>query len=82
MVEIAKSLSLDASIIVMDEPTSSLQLQPRRPTELNEVEVLLDLILKLRDRGKAVIYILTVWVKSSASPPDYHPARWQAGGRA
>lgn len=57
MVEIAKALSLDASIIVMDEPTSSLPTATSKPTDLNEVEVLLDLILKLRDRGKAVIYI-------------------------
>jgi ABC-type sugar transport system ATPase subunit len=57
MVEIAKALSLDASIIVMDEPTSSLPTATSKPTELNEVEILLDLILKLRERGKAVIYI-------------------------
>jgi ribose transport system ATP-binding protein len=49
MVEIAKALALDASIVVMDEPTSAL-------TE-NEVEVLLSLIHKLRDRGVAVVYI-------------------------
>ena len=57
MVEIAKALSLDASIIVMDEPTSSLPTATSKPTELNEVEVLLEMIKKLRDRGKAVIYI-------------------------
>jgi ABC-type sugar transport system ATPase subunit len=57
MVEIAKALSLDASIIVMDEPTSSLPTATSKPTELNEVEVLLNLIQKLRERGKAVIYI-------------------------
>lgn len=57
MVEIAKALSLDASIIVMDEPTSSLPTATSQPTELNEVEVLLEMISKLRDRGKAIIYI-------------------------
>ncbi|MBP1703479.1 MAG: ABC-type transport system ATP-binding protein (probable substrate ribose) [Chloroflexi bacterium] len=57
MVEIAKALSLDASIIVMDEPTSSLPTATSKPTELNEVEVLLEMIRKLRDGGKAVIYI-------------------------
>lgn len=57
MVEIAKALSLDASIIVMDEPTSSLPTATSKPTELNEVEVLLEMIKKLRDGGKAVIYI-------------------------
>ena len=49
MVEIAKALSLDARIIVMDEPTSSL-------TE-NEVEVLLDLIRRLRADGVAIVYV-------------------------
>ena len=49
MVEIAKALALEASIVVMDEPTSAL-------TE-NEVEVLLGLIHRLRDRGVAVVYI-------------------------
>jgi len=58
MVEIAKALSLDASIIVMDEPPSSLPTTTTSKTsELNEVEVLLDLIAKLRDQGKAIIYI-------------------------
>ena len=57
MVEIAKALSLDASIIVMDEPTSSLPTVTSKSTDLNEVEILLDLIMKLRDRGKAIIYI-------------------------
>jgi ABC-type sugar transport system ATPase subunit len=57
MVEIAKTLSLDAQIIVMDEPTSSLPTSTTNPNEKNEVEVLLDLIQKLRDRGKAIVYI-------------------------
>jgi ABC-type sugar transport system ATPase subunit len=57
MVEIAKALSLDASIIVMDEPTSSLPTTTTESYEKNEVEVLLDLIRELRARGKAVIYI-------------------------
>jgi ABC-type sugar transport system ATPase subunit len=56
MVEIARALSMDARIIVMDEPTSSL------PTTtvsgmLNEVEILLRLIESLRARGKSVVYI-------------------------
>lgn len=57
MVEIAKALSLDASIIVMDEPTSSLPTVTTSPAEKNEVEVLLEMITNLRERGKAVIYI-------------------------
>src|SRR5882757_8872644 len=49
MVEIAKALSLDARLVVMDEPTSTL-------TE-NEVLVLLELVRRLRERGVAVVYV-------------------------
>ncbi len=48
-IEIAKAISYDAKIIIMDEPTSSL-------TE-NEVEHLFKLIRRMRDRGAAIIYI-------------------------
>jgi ABC-type sugar transport system ATPase subunit len=57
MVEIAKALSLDSSIIVMDEPTSSLPTATTDPSEVNEVQILLSTIHKLRERGKAVVYI-------------------------
>jgi ribose transport system ATP-binding protein len=49
LVEIAKALSIDARIIIMDEPTSSLTLQ--------ETERLLQVIAELRANGVAVIYI-------------------------
>ena len=49
MVEVAKALSLDAQILIMDEPTSAL-------TE-KESEVLFGLIRELSDRGIAIIYI-------------------------
>jgi ribose transport system ATP-binding protein len=49
LVEIAKALSIDARIIIMDEPTSSLTLQ--------ETERLLRVIAELRANGVAVIYI-------------------------
>ncbi len=49
MVEIAKALSMDARVIVMDEPTSSL-------TE-HEVRTLLQLVRELRTRGVAVVYV-------------------------
>lgn len=49
MVEIVKALSLDARIIVMDEPTSSLA--------GNDVEALLELVIRLRERGVSIIYI-------------------------
>jgi methyl-galactoside transport system ATP-binding protein len=47
--EIAKAVSYDAKVIIMDEPTSSL-------TE-NEVKHLFSIIRKLRDEGRAIIYI-------------------------
>jgi len=49
MVEIAKAVSYDSKIIVMDEPTSSL-------TE-NEVNHLFKIINSLKSRGVSVIYI-------------------------
>ena len=49
MVEIAKALSKDARIIIMDEPTSSLTLK--------ETESLLRVIKGLKERGIAIIYI-------------------------
>lgn len=49
MVEIAKALSMDARVIVMDEPTSSLTEQ--------EVHTLLNLVRDLRSRGVSVIYV-------------------------
>ncbi len=49
MVEIAKALSLDARVIIMDEPTSSLTI-----TETNR---LLEVIADLRAHGVAIIYI-------------------------
>jgi ribose transport system ATP-binding protein len=49
MVEIAKALSYDARVIIMDEPTSSLT--------LTETERLLKVIGELRASGVSVIYI-------------------------
>lgn len=49
LVEIAKAISFDADVIIMDEPTSSL-------TE-KETEALLRIIGGLTDSGKAIIYI-------------------------
>ena len=49
VVEICRALARDARIILMDEPTSSLQ--------RGNVERLFRLIRQLRDRGIAVIYI-------------------------
>ena len=49
LVEIAKVLSEDVKIIVMDEPTSSLT--------ASETENLLNIIKKLKDKGITTIYI-------------------------
>ena len=49
LVEIAKALSLETSILIMDEPTSALSLA--------EVERLFAVMRGLRSRGVAIIYI-------------------------
>jgi ABC-type sugar transport system ATPase subunit len=49
MTEIAKAVSLDASVIIMDEPTAAL----------NDAEVvrLFDIIENLKNQGKTILYI-------------------------
>jgi len=49
MVEIAKAVSYDSDIIIMDEPTSAIS--------ENEVEKLFSIIENLRQEGRAIIYI-------------------------
>lgn len=49
MVEIAKAVSYHAKILVLDEPTSSLNSQ--------EVEHLFKIMRKLKERGVGIIYI-------------------------
>ncbi|TFD73796.1 sugar ABC transporter ATP-binding protein [Cryobacterium gelidum] len=49
LVEIAKALAKNASVLVMDEPTASLA--------KHEVENLFELIDKLKSRGIAIVYI-------------------------
>lgn len=48
-VEIARALSLDAQLLIMDEPTSSLT--------LNEVDDLFRIVRQLRKAGVAIIFI-------------------------
>ena len=48
-VEIAKALAHDASVIIMDEPTSAISDR--------EVEALFDVIAMLKRRGVAIVYI-------------------------
>jgi len=49
LVAIARAVSLDAKLVIMDEPTSSL--------DSNEVKILFEVIRNLRDSGVAVLYI-------------------------
>jgi len=49
MVEVAKALSLDARILIMDEPTAAL-------TE-HEIGELFATIRRLKDKGRSIIYI-------------------------
>ena len=49
MVEIAKAVSYNSEVVIMDEPTSSLT--------KGEVEHLFRIIRRLREQGKAIIYI-------------------------
>ncbi len=49
LVEIAKGLSIEAKVVILDEPTSSLS--------DSEAEILFQIIARLKARGTAVIYI-------------------------
>ena len=49
IVEIAKALSIDAQVIVMDEPTAALSAV--------EADRLMDVARRLRDRGAAVVFV-------------------------
>jgi ABC-type sugar transport system ATPase subunit len=49
MVEIAKALSLDAKLLIMDEPTSALAEA--------EIHQLFGIIRKLKERGVSVVFI-------------------------
>lgn len=49
MVEIAKALSFDVEVLIMDEPTSAL-------TE-KEIDKLFELVDKLRSKGVSIVYI-------------------------
>ncbi|MBD8079869.1 sugar ABC transporter ATP-binding protein [Cellulosimicrobium arenosum] len=49
LVEIAKALSVEGQVIVMDEPTAALS--------HSEVARLLDVVRRLRDEGRSVIYV-------------------------
>lgn len=49
LIEIAKAIAMDASMIILDEPTAALG--------EDEIETLHSLLRKMRDRGTAILYI-------------------------
>jgi ABC-type sugar transport system ATPase subunit len=49
LVEIAKALSVDGRVIIMDEPTAALS--------SSEVARLLDVVKRLREEGRSIIYV-------------------------
>ena len=49
IVEIAKAVSKDARILILDEPTA--------PLSVAEVDILMSIVRRLRDSGVAIIYI-------------------------
>ncbi|MGO3153474.1 MAG: sugar ABC transporter ATP-binding protein [Galactobacter sp.] len=49
MVALARAVTIDANVIIMDEPTSSL--------ERREVETLFGVARRLRDEGKAIVFV-------------------------
>ncbi len=49
LVEIAKAMSLDAKLLIMDEPTSSLT--------VDEIDFLLGMMKNLRDSGVSILFI-------------------------
>jgi ABC-type sugar transport system ATPase subunit len=49
IIEIVKALSLNAKILLLDEPTSALT--------LDEVELVFDIIRRLKQRGIGIVYV-------------------------
>jgi len=49
LIEIAKSLSVDARVLILDEPTASLS--------AHEVDRLFTIVRRLRDRGVAILFV-------------------------
>lgn len=59
MVAIARAVSIQAKLVIMDEPTSSL--------DKNEVQVLFDIIRKLKIRESVLFLSVTSWMRSLKS---------------
>jgi rhamnose transport system ATP-binding protein len=49
LIEIAKALSIDAQVLILDEPTASLS--------VHEVERLFAIVRRLRERGVAILFV-------------------------
>jgi ribose transport system ATP-binding protein len=49
MISVARAVALDANVVIMDEPTSSL--------ESREVDTLFGIVERLRQRGVAILYV-------------------------
>ena len=62
LVEIAKAISLNSEIIIMDEPTSAISEK--------EAEKLFTIIRKLRSEGKGIYTSHIEWKKFSRSQTD------------
>lgn len=63
MVEIAKALSMEARIVIMDEPTSALS--------LGEVEELFEIVRQLKAAGKTILFISHKFDELSAVADSY-----------
>jgi putative xylitol transport system ATP-binding protein len=75
LVEIAKALSRDAKIIIMDEPTSAVGEK--------EADYLFDVVKRLKDQGKGIIYVshrLSEIFKIADSYSVFRDGRFVASG--
>lgn len=75
LVEIAKALSRDAKIIIMDEPTSAVGEK--------EADYLFDVVRRLKDQGKGIIYVshrLSEIFKIADSYSVFRDGRFVAAG--
>lgn len=63
MVEIAKALSYETRIVIMDEPTAALS--------LNEIRELYNIIKRLKSEGKAILFISHKFEEIFAIADDY-----------
>ena len=60
IVAIAQALSINAKLVIMDEPTSALSKQ--------ETERLFEIVRQLKAQGITIVYVSHSWRKSSKSP--------------